>query len=144
MRITVVNITAMESTLAGKQSVLFSETSAEAAVRNRSSCRAHRRSARAARIIWRHLLPNTIAAIIVTTTLKVAFNMLNEAALDFLGFGVSPDTPSWGNMLTKASNHYTDQPLLAIAPGLTLTLAILSINFIGDGLRDALDLHLRQ
>jgi peptide/nickel transport system permease protein len=91
------------------------------------------------RIIWRHLLPNVMPAIIVTSTLNIAYNMLAEAALDFLGFGVSPDTPTWGNMLTKASDHYLDQPLLAIAPGLTITLVILSINFIGDGLRDALD-----
>jgi peptide/nickel transport system permease protein len=91
------------------------------------------------RIILYHLLPNVMPAIIVTSTLNVAYNMLAEAALDFLGFGVSPDTPTWGNMLNKASDHYLDQPLLAIAPGLTITLVILSINFIGDGLRDALD-----
>jgi peptide/nickel transport system permease protein len=91
------------------------------------------------RIIWRHLLPGTFAAIIVSTTLNVAYNMLAEATLDFLGFGVPPDTPTWGNMLTKASDHYIDQPLLAIAPGLTLTITILCINFLGDGLRDALD-----
>lgn len=91
------------------------------------------------RLIWRHLLPNVAAAVIVTSTLNIAYNMLAEATLDFLGYGVSPDTPTWGNMLTKASDHYTDQPLLAIAPGLTITLVILAINFIGDGLRDALD-----
>ena len=91
------------------------------------------------RIIVRHLLPNVAAAVIVTSTLNIAYTMLGEAALDFLGYGVSPDTPTWGNMLTKASDHYTDQPLLAIAPGLTITVAILCINFIGDGLRDALD-----
>jgi peptide/nickel transport system permease protein len=91
------------------------------------------------RIIWRHLLPGVLAAVIVSTTLNVAYNMLAEATLDFLGFGVSPDTPTWGNMLTKASDHYIDQPVLAIAPGLALTIAILCINFLGDGLRDALD-----
>jgi peptide/nickel transport system permease protein len=96
-----------------------------------------------ARIIWRHLLPNVVAAVIVSSTLNIAYNMLGEATLDFLGFGVSPDTPTWGNMLTKASDHYTDQPLLAIAPGLTITLVILAINFVGDGLRDALDPRLQ-
>ena len=95
------------------------------------------------RIIWRHLLPNVVAAVIVTSTLNIAYNMLSEATLDFLGYGVSPDTPTWGNMLTKASDHYTDQPLLAIAPGLTITLVILAINFVGDGLRDALDPRLQ-
>lgn len=93
------------------------------------------------RIIWRHLLPNVVGVIIVSCTLNVAYNMLAEATLDFLGFGVSPDTPTWGNMLTKASDHYIDQPLLAIGPGLTLTIVILCINFLGDGLRDALDPH---
>jgi len=91
------------------------------------------------RLIWRHLLPNVVGVVIVTGTLSVAYNMLAEATLDFLGFGVSPDTPTWGNMLTTASTHYIDQPLLAIAPGLTLTIVILCINFLGDGLRDALD-----
>ena len=91
------------------------------------------------RIIWRHLLPNVVGVVIVTGTLNVAYNMLAEATLDFLGYGVPPDTPTWGNMLTTASNHYIDQPLLAIAPGLTLTVVILCINFLGDGLRDALD-----
>jgi len=91
------------------------------------------------RIIWRHLLPNVVGVVIVTGTLNVAYNMLAEATLDFLGYGVPPDTPTWGNMLTTASNHYIDQPLLAIAPGLTLTIVILCINFLGDGLRDALD-----
>ncbi|HEY8285140.1 MAG TPA: ABC transporter permease [Chloroflexota bacterium] len=91
------------------------------------------------RIIWRHLLPNVVGVVIVTGTLNVAYNMLAEATLDFLGYGVPPDIPTWGNMLTTASNHYIDQPLLAIAPGLTLTIVILCINFLGDGLRDALD-----
>ncbi len=95
------------------------------------------------RIVLRHLLPNTLAAVIVTSTLEIAYNMLSEAVLDFLGFGVSPDTPTWGNMLNTAEQHLLDAPLLAIAPGLTLTLVILFINFIGDGLRDALDPRLK-
>ena len=97
----------------------------------------------ATRIVVRHLLPNMLAAVIVTTTLEVAYNMLGEAVLDFLGYGVSPDTPTWGNMLNTAEQHLLDAPQLAIAPGLMLTFAILFINFMGDGLRDALDPRLK-
>ena len=91
------------------------------------------------RIIVRHLLPNVIAPIIVTTTLNTAYYMLAEATLSFLGFGVPPGTPTWGNMLTSARSNYVTYPILAIAPGLTLTIAVLAINFVGDGLRDAFD-----
>ena len=91
------------------------------------------------RLIWRHLLPNVIAAIIVSTTLSIAYAMLAEATLSFLGFGVPAGTPTWGNMLNAARPNYIQVPLLAIAPGLTLTIAVLAINFVGDGLRDALD-----
>jgi peptide/nickel transport system permease protein len=90
-------------------------------------------------IIRRHLLPNVAAAIIVATTLNVAYSMLSEATLSFLGFGVPPETPTWGNMLNAARPYFTTVPLLAIAPGLTLTIAVLAINFVGDGLRDAFD-----
>src|SRR5215210_3651856 len=91
------------------------------------------------RVMWRHLLPNVGAAIIVSTTLSIAYAMLAEATLSFLGFGVPAGTPTWGNMLNAARPNYTQVPLLAIAPGLTLTIAVLAINFVGDGLRDALD-----
>jgi peptide/nickel transport system permease protein len=90
-------------------------------------------------IIRRHLLPNVMAAIIVSATLNIAVAMLSEASLSFLGFGVPPETPTWGNMLNAARPYYVTVPLLAIAPGLTLTVAVLAINFVGDGLRDALD-----
>ncbi|HZU12341.1 MAG TPA: ABC transporter permease [Chloroflexota bacterium] len=91
------------------------------------------------RMIVKHMLPNVVAAIIVTTTLNVAYNMIAEATLDFLGYGVPPDVPTWGNMLTGAEEYYISVPLLAVVPGVTLTIAILAINFVGDGLRDALD-----
>ena len=91
------------------------------------------------RLIVRHLLPNVLAAIIVTTTLSIAYNMLAEATLSFLGLGVPPGTPTWGNMLNAARTNFTTHPILAIAPGLTLTFAVLAINFVGDGLRDAFD-----
>jgi peptide/nickel transport system permease protein len=91
------------------------------------------------RLMWRHLLPNVGAAIIVSTTLTIAYAMLAEATLSFLGFGVPAGTPTWGNMLNAARPNYIQVPVLAIAPGLTLTIAVLAINFVGDGLRDALD-----
>lgn len=97
----------------------------------------------ATRIVARHLLPNILAAVIVTATLEVAYNMLGEAVLDFLGYGVAADTPTWGNMLNAAEQHLLDAPQLAIAPGLILTFTILCINFMGDGLRDALDPRLK-
>lgn len=92
-------------------------------------------------IILRHLMPNVVGPVIVTLTLDIALYMLAEASLSFLGFGVQSGTPTWGNMLNEARPLYTTRPLLAIAPGLTLTIAVLAINFVGDGLRDALDPH---
>jgi peptide/nickel transport system permease protein len=91
------------------------------------------------RTIWRHLLPNALATIIVTATFGIAGAMYVEAALDFLGFGLSPDTPTWGSMLAASESYIAITPLLTLAPGALLTLAILAVNFVGDGLRDAFD-----
>ncbi len=91
------------------------------------------------RIIWRHILPNAMGPIIVSSTFILAAALYIEAVLDFLGFGISPDIPSWGNLLTGAQDTFYDAPQLAIVPGVLLTLAILCMNFIGDGLRDAID-----
>jgi peptide/nickel transport system permease protein len=91
------------------------------------------------RIILQHLLPNVLGPIIVSITLDIALFMLAEASLSFLGFGVQSGTPTWGNMLNEAKSEYMTVPRLAIIPGLTLTIAVLAINFIGDGLRDAFD-----
>lgn len=91
------------------------------------------------RIILRHMMPNVIGPIIVTITLDIAVFMIAEASLSFLGFGVQPGTPTWGNMLNESRAEYLSYPRLAVIPGLTLTIAVLAINFIGDGLRDALD-----
>lgn len=91
------------------------------------------------RIIWRHILPNTLAPIIVAGTLRVAGAIITESTLSFLGLGIQPPTPSWGNMLQDAQDEMTRAPWLAIFPGLAIFLAVVSINFIGDGLRDALD-----
>ncbi len=89
--------------------------------------------------IIRHILPNTLSPIIVAGTLSVGAAMIAEATLSFLGLGFTPDTPTWGRLLFDAQNFLTLAPTLALFPGLMIFLAVLSINFIGDGLRDALD-----
>ncbi|MBV7340200.1 ABC transporter permease [Chloroflexi bacterium TSY] len=98
------------------------------------------------RVIFVHILPNVVAYIIVAATFGVASAILSEASLSFLGMGVQPPTPSWGNMLNASKNlaTLTDLPWLWIPPGAMITLSILSINFMGDGLRDALDPRLIQ
>lgn len=91
------------------------------------------------RIIFRHILPNCLAAIIVTATLLMAGNILGEAGLSFLGIGVEPPYPSWGGMLAEARQQITLHPWMCIAPGLAIALTVLGFNLLGDGLRDALD-----
>ncbi len=95
--------------------------------------------ARDRRIIFRHILPNSIAPIIVAATLGIAGAIIAESTLSFLGLGIQPPTPSWGNMLKDAPSEMNMAPWIAIFPGLFIFLAVVSINFIGDGLRDALD-----
>ncbi len=90
-------------------------------------------------IIFRHILPNSIAPITVSATLGVAAAILNEAYVSFLGVGVQPPTATWGNMLDQAYHHLETEPWMWIFPGLFILLTVLSINFLGDGLRDALD-----
>src|SRR5215470_1714369 len=90
-------------------------------------------------IIVRHILPNTVAPIIVAGTLGVGHAMLAEAAISYLGLGVQPPNPSWGNMLYNAQSYLWQAPSVALYPGLMIALTVLSINFVGDGLRDALD-----
>ncbi len=96
-----------------------------------------------ARIMWRHLVPNALAPVIVAATLAVGGAILTEAALSYLGFGIQPPTPSWGNMLQNAQDFIWRTPLLAFWPGLMIFLTVLAFNFFGDGLRDALDPRLR-
>jgi peptide/nickel transport system permease protein len=91
------------------------------------------------RIIVRHILPNALAPIIIAATLGVAGAIIAESTLSFLGLGIQPPTPSWGNMLKDAPTDMNIAPWVAIFPGLFIFLAVVSINFIGDGLRDALD-----
>lgn len=90
-------------------------------------------------IMLRHILPNALAPIIVQVTLSFAFAILAEAALSFLGLGVSPDMPSWGVMLSEAKDWMEISWWTAIFPGIAITLAVFSFNVMGDGLRDALD-----
>ncbi len=90
-------------------------------------------------IIFKHILPNSIAPIVVSATLGVASAILLEAGLSFLGLGVQPPTATWGNMLDGSYNYIESAPWLWIFPGLLIVLTVLSINFVGDGLRDALD-----
>ncbi len=92
-----------------------------------------------ARIVFGHILPNCLAPIIVLVTLNVATAVLIETALSFLGFGVQPPTPSWGNILTPGRQFLRHAPHIATMPGLAITLTVLVFNLAGDGLRDALD-----
>ena len=95
--------------------------------------------ARPWRIIARHILPNVVSPIIVATTLSVGNVILTESILSFLGLGIQPPLPSWGNMLTNAQELIWQVPALAIWPGLLIFLAVIAFNFLGDGLQDALD-----
>ena len=91
------------------------------------------------RVLLRHALPQAIPSTIVAATLGVAQAVLTESALSYLGLGVQPPTPSWGNMLTDAQSYVFSSPLLALWPGLAILLTVLSFNFLGESLRDALD-----
>ncbi|MBZ9726381.1 ABC transporter permease [Mesorhizobium sp. CO1-1-11] len=92
-------------------------------------------------IMFREILPNAIGPIIVASTLTVARAILMEAYISFLGYGIQPPLPSWGNMLNGAQQYLGSAPWLAIIPGAAITIAVTSFNFIGDGLRDALDVR---
>jgi peptide/nickel transport system permease protein len=91
------------------------------------------------RIVRSHLLPHLVGPIVVYSTLIVAANIIGEAGLSFLGLGIQPPTPSWGNLLAQAPEWYLTQPWLMIWPGLAILIATLSFNLLGDGLRDAFD-----
>lgn len=92
-----------------------------------------------AQIMFRELLPNVVGPIIVAATLTVARAILLEAYISFLGYGIQPPLPSWGNMLNGAQQYLDKAAWLAIVPGVAITMAVAGFNFIGDGLRDALD-----
>jgi peptide/nickel transport system permease protein len=90
-------------------------------------------------IIFRHILPNTLAPVVVAATLGVGFAIILEASASFLGLGVQPPTASWGSMLYRAQGLMIQAPWVAIFPGLMILMTVMAINFLGDGLRDALD-----
>ncbi|TMG82121.1 MAG: ABC transporter permease [Betaproteobacteria bacterium] len=91
------------------------------------------------RIALRHVLPNVVAPLIVQATLAIAAAVIAEASLSFLGLGQQPPAPSWGSMLNTAKNYIDNAPWMAVWPGLSIFLLVLSFNLLGDGLRDALD-----
>jgi len=93
------------------------------------------------RIMFYHMLPNAMGPITVNATLLVAAAILTESALSFLGFGVQPPTPTWGNLLSDSRGFITTDPYLIWFPGLAILITVLAVNFLGDGLRDALDPH---
>lgn len=95
------------------------------------------------RIIWKHVFPNAYPPIIVDFTLLINTILVLESSLSFLGFGVQDPTPTWGNMLAFAQSNMFNEPWLPLVPGLPLLLCALAINFIGDGMRDALDPRLK-
>jgi peptide/nickel transport system permease protein len=96
------------------------------------------------RIVLRHLLPNTMAPLIVATTLGAGAAINAETALSFLGLGLQPQMPSWGTLLFNAQTYLWNNPWIAIFPGVAIFLTLISVNALGDGLRDALDPRLRQ
>lgn len=92
-----------------------------------------------AHLMFRELLPNVLGPIVVAATLNVARAILLESYVSYLGYGIQPPTPSWGNMLNASQEYLTSAPWLAIFPGVAITLAVTGFNFMGDGLRDAID-----
>src|SRR5882724_967412 len=96
------------------------------------------------KIMLRHLMPNTIAPLIVQGTYVCASAILTEAILSFLGAGISPETPTWGNIMAEGRAYFQIKPSLIFWPGLLLSIAILSVNLIGDAARDALDPRMKQ
>ena len=95
-------------------------------------------------IIARHILPNTLAPLVVAATLGVGNALLTEATVSYLGLGVQPPVPSWGNMLYNAQSYFFNAPWITLYPGLMILMTVLCINFIGDGLRDALDPRMKD
>jgi peptide/nickel transport system permease protein len=97
-----------------------------------------------ARVLLRHVMPQTVPSIIVAATLGVANAILLESALSYLGLGIQPPHASWGNMLSNAQAYVWENPLLPLYPGALILCTVLAYNFLGDGLRDALDPRYRE
>jgi peptide/nickel transport system permease protein len=100
--------------------------------------------ARDRRIIFRHIMPNVISPVLVQASLGVGFAIMAEAGLSFLGLGVQPPTPTWGSMIQVGFQYLETAPWLVMAPGTMIFIAVLGFNLLGDGLREALDPHLRH
>ncbi|MDO4554596.1 MAG: ABC transporter permease [Lachnospiraceae bacterium] len=96
------------------------------------------------RIIFKHIIPNCLAPIIVQATLGVALAILTAAGLSFIGLGISPPTPEWGSMLSSGRSYIRDYSYMTLFPGLAIVLTIFALNVLGDGLRDALDPKLKK
>lgn len=96
------------------------------------------------RIIFRHVLPNVLSAIMMSASLGIAAAIISESVLSFLGLGFPPDFPTWGRLLFEGVEYMQDSPHLVLWPGLAISLTVLSVNYIGDGLRDALDPRLSK
>ena len=103
----------------------------------------HAVGAKDGRIIFRHLIPNAMGPVIVAGTLNIGYAILYESSLSFLGVGIQPPAASWGNMLTNAQSYVVNAPWLAFWPGIFIFVTVLCFNFVGDGLRDALDPKLK-
>ena len=97
-----------------------------------------------ARLIWRHLLPNALTPVMVSATLGVAGAILVESSLSFLGLGVQPPTPSWGNMLTMGKDTIEIAWWLSVFPGLAILVTVMSYNLLGEGIREAIDPRLKE
>lgn len=97
----------------------------------------------ARRVITRHVLPNVLSPVLVSATLMIATAIITESALSFLGLGFPPDFPTWGRLVADGMDRFQSQPLWAIIPGAFISITVLSVNYIGDGLRDALDPRIR-
>lgn len=96
------------------------------------------------RIILRHVLPNALSPIMISATLGIASAIITESTLSFLGLGFPPDFPTWGRLLYEGIEYMQDDPQLVLWPGVAISLTVLSVNYVGDGLRDALDPRLRR
>jgi peptide/nickel transport system permease protein len=114
------------------------------AIKRRQFVRAARAvGCRSGRIVFRHILPNIFAPVLVLATLDMAWAILSASSLSFLGLGAQPPAPEWGAMLNEGRGYLRQAPWITAAPGLAIMLTVLSVNLLGDGLRDALDPHLR-
>ena len=100
--------------------------------------------AKKGKIMARHILPNVLSPIIVSATLGVAAAILTESALSFLGLGFPPDVPTWGTLVVEGQGYLALSPFISVIPGVLISLTVLSVNFMGDGLRDALDPRTRK